>query len=150
MSIISGEKNLMKILLVYPEFPVTFWSFTHALKFINKKASLPPLGILTVAAMLPKEWNLKLLIADMAGEDFTQLILKKEAGRRERRPLQADESQLNSSIFGLVLGNEGGGVSKEIYSLNNTKIKIPMTNEIESLNVAVAGGILMYYFFVKK
>lgn len=51
----------MNILLVYPQHPVTFWSFTHALKFINKKSNLPPLGILTVAAMLPKEWNLKLV-----------------------------------------------------------------------------------------
>jgi len=51
----------MNILLVYPEYPVTFWSFKYALKFINKKANLPPLGILTVAAMLPEEWNLKLV-----------------------------------------------------------------------------------------
>lgn len=51
----------MNVLLVYPEHPVTFWSFTYALKFINKKSNLPPLGILTVASMLPKEWNLKLV-----------------------------------------------------------------------------------------
>ena len=51
----------MKILLVYPETPVTFWSFKYALKFINKKANLPPLGIITIAAMLPKEWDLKLV-----------------------------------------------------------------------------------------
>lgn len=50
----------MKILLVYPEFPDTFWSFKHALKFIHKKASLPPLGLLTVAAMLPSEWEKRL------------------------------------------------------------------------------------------
>jgi len=43
----------MKILLIYPEFPDTFWSFKHALKFIHKKASTQPLGLLTVAAMLP-------------------------------------------------------------------------------------------------
>jgi radical SAM superfamily enzyme YgiQ (UPF0313 family) len=47
----------MKILLIYPEFPDTFWSFKHALKFIRKKASTPPLGLLTVAAMLPPEWE---------------------------------------------------------------------------------------------
>ena len=47
----------MKILLVYPECPTTFWSFEYALKFISKKASLPPLGLLTVAAMLPSEWE---------------------------------------------------------------------------------------------
>lgn len=51
----------MNILLVYPKHPDTFWSFKYALKFISKKASFPPLGILTVAAMLPKEWNLKLI-----------------------------------------------------------------------------------------
>jgi radical SAM superfamily enzyme YgiQ (UPF0313 family) len=47
----------MNVLLIYPEFPDTFWSFKHALKFIRKKASSPPLGLLTVAAMLPPEWT---------------------------------------------------------------------------------------------
>jgi radical SAM superfamily enzyme YgiQ (UPF0313 family) len=51
----------MNILLVYPEFPDTFWSFKHALKFIRKRASSPPLGLLTVAAMLPAEWNKRLV-----------------------------------------------------------------------------------------
>jgi len=51
----------MKILLIYPEFPDTFWSFKHALKFIHKKASSPPLGLLTIASMLPREWQLKLV-----------------------------------------------------------------------------------------
>ncbi|MCL5773946.1 MAG: B12-binding domain-containing radical SAM protein [Firmicutes bacterium] len=51
----------MKILLVYPEFPDTFWSFKHALKFIFKKSHSPPLGLLTVAAMLPEEWEKKLV-----------------------------------------------------------------------------------------
>jgi len=51
----------MKILLVYPEFPDTFWSFKHALRFIHKKAGAPPLGLLTVAAMLPSEWEKRLV-----------------------------------------------------------------------------------------
>ncbi|MBN1304378.1 MAG: B12-binding domain-containing radical SAM protein [Anaerolineales bacterium] len=51
----------MKILLVYPEFPDTFWSFKHALKFVHKKAGAPPLGLLTVAAMLPPEWEKRLV-----------------------------------------------------------------------------------------
>ena len=51
----------MKILFIYPEFPDTFWSFKHALRFIHKKASSPPLGLLTVAAMLPPEWEKRLV-----------------------------------------------------------------------------------------
>ncbi len=51
----------MKILLVYPEVPATFWSFKHALKFINKKAALPPLGLLTIASLLPSGWEKKLI-----------------------------------------------------------------------------------------
>lgn len=51
----------MKILLVYPKYPSTFWDFKYALKFVFKKATNPPLGLLTVAAMLPKEWKKKFI-----------------------------------------------------------------------------------------
>jgi radical SAM superfamily enzyme YgiQ (UPF0313 family) len=51
----------MKVLLIYPEYPPTFWSFKYALSFISKKASFPPLGLLTIASMLPKKWDIRLL-----------------------------------------------------------------------------------------
>lgn len=51
----------MKILLVYPVFPETYWSFRHALTFEGKKAAFPPLGLLTVSAMLPETWERRLL-----------------------------------------------------------------------------------------
>ncbi len=51
----------MKVLLLYPEFPTTFWSFKHALAFVDKSAGMPPLGLLTVAAMLPADWELRLV-----------------------------------------------------------------------------------------
>lgn len=51
----------MNILLVYPQCPDSFWSFKHALKFTNKKAAVPPLGIITVSAMLPPAWQKKLV-----------------------------------------------------------------------------------------
>jgi radical SAM superfamily enzyme YgiQ (UPF0313 family) len=51
----------MKVLLVYPRYPDTFWSFRHALRIAGKKANFPPLGLLTVAAMLPQEWDKKLV-----------------------------------------------------------------------------------------
>jgi radical SAM superfamily enzyme YgiQ (UPF0313 family) len=52
---------MKKILLVYPEFPDTFWSFTYALSFIGKKAAFPPLGLITVAALLPEQWTKRLV-----------------------------------------------------------------------------------------
>lgn len=51
----------MNILMVYPEYPTSFWSFKHALKFVSKQASFPPLGLLTVASLLPEAWNKKLV-----------------------------------------------------------------------------------------
>ena len=51
----------MKILLIYPEYPATFWSFKYALGFIRKRAALPPLGLLTIGAMMPEEWPKKLV-----------------------------------------------------------------------------------------
>lgn len=64
----------MKILLVYPQYPDTFWSFKHALKFMFKKATFPPLGLLTVAAMLPQEWEKRLV--DMNTTALTDQDLK--------------------------------------------------------------------------
>ena len=51
----------MNILLVYPEYPDTYWSFKHALRFISKKAAVPPLGLITVSALLPEDWNTRLV-----------------------------------------------------------------------------------------
>jgi len=51
----------MNILLLYPRYPNTFWSFGEVLKYVSKKAAVPPLGLLTVAALLPKKWNKKVV-----------------------------------------------------------------------------------------
>jgi len=82
----------MKILLVYPEFPDTFWSFKHALKFVHKKAGSPPLGLLTVAAMLPAGWEKRLVDlnatgladADLAWADYvfiSAMIVQRDSAR---------------------------------------------------------------------
>ncbi len=61
----------MKILLVYPDYEETFWSFKKVLKILGKKASFPPLGLLTVGSMLPASWERKLV-------DMNTDILKDE------------------------------------------------------------------------
>ena len=51
----------MRTLFVYPEFPKTFWSYEKILELVNRKVLLPPLGLVTVAALLPQEWEMKLV-----------------------------------------------------------------------------------------
>jgi radical SAM superfamily enzyme YgiQ (UPF0313 family) len=51
----------MNALLIYPQFPETYWSFKHALSFLGKRAAQPPLGLMTVAALLPRSWNKRLV-----------------------------------------------------------------------------------------
>ncbi|MBN2350463.1 MAG: DUF4070 domain-containing protein [Bacteroidales bacterium] len=67
-------KATKKILLIYPEYPETFWSFKHALRFVFKKATVPPLGLLTVASLLPEEWEKKLIdmnVSPLKNKDIT-------------------------------------------------------------------------------
>ena len=51
----------MRVLLIYPLFPKTFWSYEKILELVDKKVLLPPLGLATVAAILPQEWEFKLV-----------------------------------------------------------------------------------------
>jgi radical SAM superfamily enzyme YgiQ (UPF0313 family) len=51
----------MRTLFVYPEFPKTFWSYEKILELVNRKVLLPPLGLVTVAALLPQQWQMKLV-----------------------------------------------------------------------------------------
>ena len=61
-------------LLVYPEFPPSYWGYNYALDFIGKKSSMPPLGLLTVAALFPEnDWSLK--VVDMNAEPLTDAHL---------------------------------------------------------------------------
>jgi radical SAM superfamily enzyme YgiQ (UPF0313 family) len=64
----------MNILLVNPKFPDTFWGFQHALKFISKRTTFPPLGLLTVASMLPRSWNKRLV--DLNVQDLREIELR--------------------------------------------------------------------------
>src|SRR5256712_8079250 len=56
-----SEGEVMKVLLVNPEFPDTYWSFRHALPFEGKRCAFPPLGLLTVSALLPDSWERRLV-----------------------------------------------------------------------------------------
>jgi len=59
----------MRILMIYPECPNSFWSFKHVIKLFGKKAYLPPLGLMTVSALLPDEYEKRLV--DMNTTELT-------------------------------------------------------------------------------
>ncbi len=82
----------MKILLVHPGFPASFWSFEHAVRLLGKKTLSPPLGLLTVAAMLPLEWEMRVVdlnVTTLSDRDITwadyvlisAIIVQKESAR---------------------------------------------------------------------
>jgi radical SAM superfamily enzyme YgiQ (UPF0313 family) len=86
----------INVLLIYPEIPDTFWSFKHALKFVGKKVSSPPLGLVTIAAMLPQHWNLRLAdlnIRELSLDDLlwaeyaliSAMTVQRESSRRAIR-----------------------------------------------------------------
>ena len=60
-------------LLVYPEFPPSYWGFRYALELVGKRSSMPPLGLLTVAAMFPDTWELRLVDLNVCPLDETDL-----------------------------------------------------------------------------
>jgi hypothetical protein len=85
---------MMKILLINPEFPDTYWSFRHAVRFEGKRSVFPPLGLLTVSALLPPSWERRLVdlnVQSLKSADIelraTRRVAKKVAGGRSpRRP----------------------------------------------------------------
>ncbi|MDY6893266.1 MAG: DUF4070 domain-containing protein [Chloroflexota bacterium] len=82
----------MKVLLLYPRYPDTFWSFRHVLKVVSKKAAFPPLGAATVAAMLPDTWEKRLIdlnVSPLTDEDIrwadyvfiSAMVVQRESAR---------------------------------------------------------------------
>lgn len=98
----------MNVLLIYPQFPDTFWSFKHAIKFIGKKAVSPPLGLLTVAAMLPKTWNLRLVdlnVRPLSKEDLEWADMAFiSAMTAQRKSVQRTIQQLKELAIPIVAG----------------------------------------------
>lgn len=70
---VSLDSAPRRVLLVHPEFPVTYWGFQYALPMSGRRANLPPLGLATLAALLPSSWELKLI--DMNIEELTDADL---------------------------------------------------------------------------
>jgi radical SAM superfamily enzyme YgiQ (UPF0313 family) len=125
----------MNVLLIYPEFPNTFWSFKHALNFIRKKAAFPPLGLLTIGAMLPREWNLRLLdlnIEPLAARDLewadwafvSGMVVQKQSAREVIG--RCHEAGLTTVAGGPLFTNEWEDFPEvDHFVLNEAELTLP-------------------------
>lgn len=125
----------MKVLLVYPELPVTFWSFKHAINFIGKRAISPPLGLLTIAALLPAGWEKRLV--DMNTTPLTQqdiewadyVFMSAMAAQRESalKVIQRCKALGATVVAGgpLFLAEEERHPEVDYFVLNEAEITLP-------------------------
>ena len=110
----------MRILLVHGRFPMTYWGFQYSLKIAGKRATLPPLGLVTLAALLPSDWHLRLV--DLNIEPLTdQQILWADAVLIGGMLIQAPSMNRviqRSRALGrrTVVGGPGPSTSPELYS----------------------------------
>lgn len=96
-------RGIIRALLLYPEFPPSYWSFEGILELVGRSALVPPLGLITVAALLPQEWEFRLvdcnirepeeadwawadivLLTGMIVQRHSMLALIREAKRRDK------------------------------------------------------------------
>jgi len=121
--------------MIYPEFPNTFWSFKHALKFVGKRSALPPLGLLTVAGLLPPEWPVRLV--DMNVRKVTEkdldwadcafisaMVVQREPARRIAARLKA--AGLKVVAGGPLFNNEHEQFEDvDHFILNEAELTLP-------------------------
>ncbi len=126
----------MNTLLIYPKYPDTFWSFKHTLKFLKKKAAFPPLGLLTIASMLPEDWNKKLVdinIEILRDEQIkwadivfiSAMIVQKDSAKEIiKRCKEQNKTVVVGGPFFTISNDEFPGVDH--FILNEAEITLPM------------------------
>ncbi len=126
----------MNVLLIYPTYPSTFWSLKHSLKFISKKAVHSPLGLLTVGAILPKEWNKKLIdtnVTELKDEDiiWADIVFISAIIHMQRNNTQDIINRCKAQSKTIVVGGPAFTTQHEKYEgidhfvLNEAEITLP-------------------------
>lgn len=128
----------MKILLIYPKYPDTFWSYSEILKIINKKAIFPPLGLLTVAAMLPEEWEKKLIdhnVHDLTDADLdwadmvfisAMIVQKDDVYSILRRCEDLEKIVVAGGPLFSAMHQDFEGMGIDHFVLNEAEITLPL------------------------
>jgi radical SAM superfamily enzyme YgiQ (UPF0313 family) len=141
----------MKVLLLYPLFPKSFWSFEKTIGLLGRKAMLPPLGLITVAAILPQEWEFKLVDrnvrpvteAEWAWADL--VILSGMIVQKEDMLAQVQEAKRRGKLVAVggpyptALPQEVQSVGVDFLILDEGEITLPMF--VEAIEKGDRSGI---------
>lgn len=140
----------MKVLLLYPLFPKSFWSFEKTLALLGRKAMLPPLGLVTVAAILPQEWEFKLVdrnisqVTEAEWEWAELVILSAMIVQKEDLLFQIQEAKRRGKAVAVggpyptALPHEVQNVGADYLILDEGEITLPLF--IEAINNGEKSG----------
>ncbi len=128
----------MRVLFIYPKFPQSFWSFEKALELVGRKAMLPPLGLITVAAILPQEWEFKLVDRNVrevteAEWDWAEIVIfsamivqKDDMLGQIRQAKQRGKRVAVGGPYATALPDEPKSAGADYLILDEGEITLPM------------------------
>lgn len=122
----------MKILFIYPRVAETFWSFKHALRVVHRKAAFPPLGALTVAAMLPESWKKRLIDLNVATLEDKDLLWADYVFISAMLAQKDSTREVVDRCRGLAVKTVGGGPLFNSYRGDFTDVDHLFLGEAES------------------
>jgi radical SAM superfamily enzyme YgiQ (UPF0313 family) len=129
---------MMRVLLLYPKFPPSFWSFDDTVKLMGRKAMLPPLGLVTVAALLPQDWQFKLVdrnVRDVTEEEWAwadivmlsaMIVQKADMHAQTRRAKRRGKPVVVGGPYPTALSHELRHSGADFLVLDEGEITIPM------------------------
>jgi radical SAM superfamily enzyme YgiQ (UPF0313 family) len=141
----------MNVLLLYPLFPKSFWSFEKMLALIDRKVMLPPLGLITAAAIFPQEWNFKLVdrnVRDVTEEEWDwaeTVIMSAMIVQKADMLAMTKEAKRRGKLVGVggpyptALSHEVAEVGADYLILDEGEITIPMF--VEAVNKGEKAGV---------
>ena len=142
----------MRALLIYPVFPQTFWSYDKILELVDRKVLLPPLGMLTVAAILPQDWEFKLVDRNIrevtaAEWDWAELVIfsamivqKQDLLEQIKEAKRRDKLVAVGGPYSTSLPDEPKGAGADFLILDEGEITLPMF--VKAIEQGETSGIL--------
>ena len=141
----------MRTLLLYPEFPKTFWSYEKILELVNRKVLLPPLGLVTVAALLPRAWEMKLVdrnVREVTEEEWSWAELVIISGMIvQKADMAAQIGEAKRRGLSVAVGGPFASSTPDAPELDLADFKILDEGEItlpqfiEAINCGEKGGV---------